>query len=218
MNDNTQTSTSIESFHRDWRCRRVSALTDKKSWEKAFQWTTDDKATTQIQGNESLYRIHQTESDVSTAHHELSEDLSERVAQLFQSGVRDLLDDTFGRDFLRCLTGLINEYGNDAVAAITPFVLKESVNSEVISETLAALGSIEHLPSYKFRRWLLESGLTCSSPRIRDSATLALASTRDPHAIPYLQHAIRQEPSEELSQDMQSVLDYLERIRKCLLV
>jgi hypothetical protein len=40
---------------------------------------------------------------------------------------------------------------------------------------------------------------------------------RDPHAITSLQRAIQQETSEELRQDMQSVLDYLEQIRKCLL-
>lgn len=217
MNDHAQTSPPIESLQRNWPCRRVSVLTDKKTWEESLQWKTTDKATTQLRRHVDLHNIHETDNNVSTTRHEISEGLSERVAKLFQSGIRDLLDDSFGSDFLRGLTSLINLHSNDAIAVITPFVLRESVNAEVISETLTALGRIEHLPSYKFRRWLLESGLASSSPRIRDSATLGLASMRDPHAITYLQRAIQQEPSEELRQDMQSVLDYLERIRKCLL-
>jgi hypothetical protein len=217
MNIHAQTSPPIEDFPRKWLCRRDSVLTNEKSWEESLQWKTASKATTQLRGHVDLHNIHETDSNVSTTRHEISEDLSEKAVKLFESGVRDLLDDSFGSNFLLGLTSLINLHSNDAIAVITPFVLGETVNAEVISETLTALGRIEHLPSYKFRRWLLESGLASSSPRIRDSATLGLASMRDPHAITYLQRAIQQEPSEELRQDMQSVLDYLERIRKCLL-
>jgi len=217
VNDHAQTSPPSEIYQMGWSCPRGSGLTDKKSWEEELQWRSEDKATTQRYGQRFLPLIHQAENNASTTRHESSEDISDKIAKLFQSGVRDLLDDNFGPDFFNMLTSLLVSHGNDAVAAITPFVLAESVNAEVISETLRVFGRIQHLPSYKFRRWLLESGLTCSSPRIRDSASLGLGSMRDPQAIPYLQRAIQQEPSEELRQDMQSVLDHLEQIRKCLL-
>ena len=96
------------------------------------------------------------------------------------------------------------------VEALAAIVVAERVSPKVTGEALRHLGRFAHAPSQKDRLWLLERGLSSTSPLSRDGAGLGLAHLSDPAAIPYLQAAIEREPVRSLKDDLQQVLDVLQ--------
>lgn len=153
--------------------------------------------------------------DTSTAQWERPERLYKKIEALFEAAKEEVFEDGIGSVFSKGLTSLVNRYGNDTIAAISPLVIHERVNTEVASETLRCLGRMGHPLTYSFRMWLLERSLRCPSARVRDSAALGLASLDDPRSIPYLRQAIQQERVAELQEDMLQVLEQLEATAQC---
>jgi hypothetical protein len=135
--------------------------------------------------------------------------------KVFDVADDEIFEDGFETRFSRDLIALVNEKGRQAVDVIARFALLELVNDETLSEALRWLGRIDHAQSYKKRLWLLESSLEAKSSRVRDAASLGLASLDDPHAIPHLQRAIDREACVELQDDMKEVLAQLEKTRQC---
>ncbi len=122
--------------------------------------------------------------------------------QRFENG----LESAFSRD----LVSLVKKHGDVAVKAIAEIVLSEEAHAEVIGEALHWLGDIDDPKSYSSRLDLLEKSLKSPSPSVRDGAALGIAFLDNPHAIPFLQDAIKQEKHPGLRQDLQQVLDQLE--------
>jgi hypothetical protein len=132
-----------------------------------------------------------------------------RVEALFIGAKEEVFEDGMESEFSKGLVSTIREYSDAAMEVVANLIVHEKVNPEVASEVLRWLGNVDHTPTYDKRLWLLERSLHCSSARVRDGATLGLASLDHPHAIPYLEGAIQREQSEELREDMKQVLEQL---------
>jgi hypothetical protein len=141
-----------------------------------------------------------------------SKELYSKLEALFRAGKEEVFEDGMESSFSKELTMLIRKYGNAAVEVITCLIVYEKVTPEVAGEALRWIGYTEHTESYLYRRWLLERSLSLPSARVQDGATLGLAAMDDRHAIPYLKHAIEQETCAELRDDMEQVVEQLERL------
>ncbi|MEL6927131.1 MAG: HEAT repeat domain-containing protein [Cyanobacteria bacterium J06600_6] len=158
-----------------------------------------------------IFQYQMTElSETSTELVEASNELYQEIESIFWSAREEFFEDGMESEFSNKLCSTILKYGSDAIEVITLLIVYGKVCPEVASESLRWLGRIEQPESYEFRRWLLERSLTLSSGIARDGAILGLASMDDKHSIPYLKEAIKDEPSAELKQDMEQVLEQLE--------
>ncbi|MEH1949985.1 MAG: HEAT repeat domain-containing protein [Nostoc sp.] len=183
---------------------------------KAKQLTFSQKATgatkdPNIEQNTLLYLKSLENSTQHDLNNKCSEIIYSQLETLFIAGKEEYFEDGFESDFSKGLISFVQKYGNDAIEAIACFIVYEKVSSEVASEALRWLGEINHPESYKFRLWLLERSLSCPSSRVRDGAILGLSYLNDPHAITYLEQAIKQEKITELCEDMKQVLAQLKR-------
>lgn len=183
---------------------------------KVKQFTFSQKATgaTKDPNIEQNTLIHLKSSENSTQYelnNRCSEIIYSELETLFITGKEDYFEDGCESNFSRGLISCVQKYGNDAIEAITCFIVYEKISPEVASEALRWLGEINHPESYKFRLWLLERSLNCPSSRVRDGAILGLSYLNDPHAITYLEQAIEQEKIMELREDMKQVLAQLKR-------
>jgi hypothetical protein len=146
---------------------------------------------------------------------QIQENLEEEVIQLFSNALETTFEDGMESDLSRNLYRLLIKDSDRVLDALIGLILYDRFNEEVSSEALRWLGRYNHYSSYDRRRWLLERCLHSYSPRIRDAASLGLASMDDPHAIPFLREAIGREPYPELREDMNQVLNQLENTLTC---
>jgi hypothetical protein len=151
-------------------------------------------------------------SENATNLHDRPTELTESFRALFTAGKDQIFEDGIESEFSKDLVRLIKKYGNDTLAELAYFIVYEKASAEVMAEALRWLGLMDHLPSYYWRRWLLERSIRSHSARIRDGAALGLAFLNDCDAIPYLKQAIERELIEELREDMQQVLTQLESV------
>lgn len=149
----------------------------------------------------------------TTAESEIPFDCLDRLQRLFETALEERFEDGIETEFSKGLTAVIKAYGNIAIQEIVSLILYRRTNSEVAGEALRWIGQIEDPTTHRFRLWLLEQSLNSSSARIRDAASLGLASLDDPQSIPALQQAIEKEPYTELREDMEQVLEGLQRTR-----
>lgn len=145
-----------------------------------------------------------------TANKVISREVQEQVDALLVLANEEHFEDGMESEFSKKLTRVIKKYGNDAVNVLTNFILSETVSPETAAEALRWIGYLDHPPTYNKRLWLLEKSLSCRSPIIRDGAILGLSYLDDPHAIPFIENAIRHEQREELQKDMLQVLNQLQ--------
>lgn len=134
-------------------------------------------------------------------------DIEQKIHMLFQAAKEQIFEDGMENTFLKGLTSLVDEYGDDAIAALSEHILYVESNEETASEALRWLSRLSHSTSLDVRLRLLEDCLNQNSVRIRDAATVGLATLDDPHAIPYLKQAIEREKYTELREDMEQALD-----------
>lgn len=121
-------------------------------------------------------------------------DITEKVEDIFRAIAEEVLEGKIEEAFAKSLLEYIGQYQGIAVNEIQHLILKEKVSSESAEATLRILGDIDHQPTYHYRRWLLEKALICSSsPIVRDGANVGLSYMDDPHAIPFLKAAIKNE-------------------------
>jgi hypothetical protein len=145
-----------------------------------------------------------------TVQQEGADDVSAKITNLFKLAREEDFEDGVESNFARELATLIRRYEHEAVAVLSHFIVGELVSGEVAFEALRLLGRINHPPTYRGRLWLLERSLRCTSPWIRDGATIGLALLDDPSPAKYLREAIQRERIEELREDMEQVLLQLE--------
>ena len=132
------------------------------------------------------------------------------IKALFAAARYEVFEEGMDSHFSRCLTSMIEQYGNKAVEVSLDLSVQSGTNSEVAYETMRLFGRIDHPATYKERMNALIRGLRHSVPRVRDGAALGLASLDDPQAIYALREAIAREQCQELWEDMKQVLEQLE--------
>jgi hypothetical protein len=137
-------------------------------------------------------------------------EIEEKLDRLFRAAKDQIFEDGMESDFSKELILLVKKYGYFALGIITRLIVAEQVNAEVASEALRWIGHMDDPSSDLERLRLLERSLYCQSPRVRDGATLGLASMDDAHAVSHLKRAIARESYEELRKDFRQVLVQLE--------
>lgn len=155
-------------------------------------------------------RIYQVELDNSTTRQEQIGDLNEKVENFFELANEEEFEDGIESDFSRKLISFIMENGSKSVEVLAPIFVNEKANAEIISEALRWIGRIDQPETENIRLWLLERCLFCTSPSVRDGATLGLASMNASSAKYSLRKAIEKEYIKELHEDMKEVLSELE--------
>ena len=129
--------------------------------------------------------------------------IDEAVDEVFMDG----MDSTFS---LR-VTSLVIKYDNAAVSALDHLLNTGEVNAEVSGEVLRVLGSLHNDKSYFSRLRLLLEQLKSTDPRIRDAASLGLASLDEPMSLSALRKAHAMEKSELVQRNIGLVIEQLER-------
>jgi len=139
-----------------------------------------------------------------------------RLADVFAEARHVWFEDGIESEFSRAFSTLIHTYGDTAVSAAETLLSSPSTNIEVAIEAAHALGEVDHLPSLRYRRSLLEKLLlTAPSVRLRHGAAAGLASMDDPSSLPAVTEAYDRESNQRLRQYLQLVVDQLERTRAC---
>jgi hypothetical protein len=147
----------------------------------------------------------QTYFEVSSAvNRELNFFLFAGKEQRFEDGV----ESEFSQNFVRIIT----RYKKIALDNLQKLIESQSINPEVLSEALRWLPRINDPSTYALRLSLITLSLFQPSSRVRDAATLALSSLADSVAVSALKKAIERENVEELREDMEQALIYLESI------
>lgn len=141
--------------------------------------------------------------------------VKDELAELFNREMDEVFEDGVESEFTRGVRSIIVKGGESAVDALTSIVFYRSVNEGLAAESLELLGRMNERITHGRRLWLLESALFSNSARIRDAASLGLASLDDPHAIPYIRKAIEEEHCNELREDLEQVLEQLEETLAC---
>jgi hypothetical protein len=138
------------------------------------------------------------------------------LAELFSEARHAWFEDGVESEFSRTFSTLVHTYGDAAVSAAQSLLLSPSTNVEVAIEAAHTLGEIDHPPSLRYRRSLLERLLlTASSVRLRHGAAAGLASMDDPSSLPVVSEAYTREDNQRLRQYLQRVVEQLERTRAC---
>jgi hypothetical protein len=137
---------------------------------------------------------------------------NDRLEKLILAAREGLYDLDSTDNFAKQVQLLIKEFGDSAVIALAPYVLKPT-SSEIGAEILRSLANIGDQETYSSRRWVILTALQSQSAWIRDAATLAVAALEDPMARPYLETAIAKEKNEDLRRNMIPVLEYLQSLR-----
>ncbi len=136
--------------------------------------------------------------------------LYDQLATMLSKAEDEYFEDGIESDLARDVSMLIESFDTAAVMELAYRIFHEKVSEEVAAEALRTLGEIEQSSSSYFRLRLLEESLAHASPMVRDGAVLGLESLDNPHAIPYLEQAIRRERYVDLRSYMEEVFARLE--------
>jgi|GEM_PF-5995735 len=137
-------------------------------------------------------------------------DIEDKIRVLFEAAKEEIFEDGMESNLTRGLSTLVEQDGAEAIIVLIRLIEIENRNDEIAAETLRWAGRLDHPSSYEPRLSLLEGSLGDDSARVRDAASLALASMDDEHALPALRAAIAREKYAELREDMQQILAQLE--------
>ena len=114
------------------------------------------------------------------------------------------------------LKHLLGVGGNATIRVIRSLLDSERLNVEEVGEVLRVLGDFEDLTTHRSRLSLLVDCLCFRDSRIRDAASIGIASLDDPSALPEVETAAKEEWLPELKEDLQLVVDQL-RAGQCRL-
>lgn len=139
--------------------------------------------------------------------------LDRGLFEWFVELVRDASQETFfdGMDnAFRLQAGqAIEFYGDLAVCALDQAIADSSASVEVIEEALRFLGDLNDQETHYRRLSVLLKALSSSNPRVRDAASVGLASLGDPAAKDSICTAIAREQFDQLRSNLRSALNSL---------
>ena len=139
-------------------------------------------------------------------------DIVAEIRNLFSLATFISLEPGMSNSFSEGLEEVIEKYGEFALGEIQNIILNEETASSIALEALKYVGNSDSKVWHDERRAMLETCLKKSrSAWVRDGAGLGLSFLDDPLSIPELEKAIDRESSEALKEDLQLVLDQLQR-------
>jgi hypothetical protein len=107
------------------------------------------------------------------------------------------------------LKHLLGVGGNATIQAIRSLIDSGSVNVEAVGEILRVFGDFDDRTTHLSRLSVLLECLRSRDSRIRDAASIGIASLDDPSALKEVEEAVEREPILDLRQDLQLILDQL---------
>ena len=136
----------------------------------------------------------------------IEERLSSAFDELVRSGAGETFFDGMDSVFRAQAILAIESYGDVAVHALEEAIGNSSVDIEVVEESLKLLGDVEDGRTEYSRLGVLLKALTSPIARVRDSASVGLASLGNPVAKDGLLTAMAREPSDRLRRNLESAL------------
>lgn len=85
---------------------------------------------------------------------------------------------------------VITRYGTEAVKALMDAVFAPFTTEEMAADLLEIAACTPHGPSLRYRKWLIERGLQCTSPYVRFAATASASELCDNELLGPLKHAL----------------------------
>jgi len=145
------------------------------------------------------FNLHEVKTGVSTPTIERVFALADLVE--FEDGIEN--------EFTKQLKSLVKEWGGSAIVKLAPMIFRPAIRTEIAAQTLLCLGRIDDKGSVSARSRILRRGLLSSSAKVRDAATVGIASMADRGAKADLVAAVERESIPSLRDDMRAVLEYL---------
>lgn len=121
--------------------------------------------------------------------------LYDSINRVFNDAKDETFYDGFDSHFSESISQFILDFGVPAVLVIGKILESNFRASETAEETLRQMGKIVDKRTHTTRLALLLRKLSSPNPRIRDAASIGIASLDDPAAIPLLQRAVETEQS-----------------------
>ena len=133
---------------------------------------------------------------------------------------RRVISEAKGEQFFDGITSRLAEATRDIITANGPIAveaLQQVLNIQHdelagIEEILRQIGLIQDESTHQARLSLLVNTLGSSQEQIRDAAMLGLSFLEDRAALPYLRQALQQESAPWLAENLEMVIEQLERI------
>lgn len=139
-------------------------------------------------------------------------DIAAEIRNLFSLATFIALEPGMSNSFSEGLEEVVEKHGEFALREIQNIVLSEETASSIALEALKYVGNSDSRVWHDERRAMLETCLRKSrSAWVRDGAGLGLSFLDDSRSVPALEKAIERESSETLKEDLQLVLDQLQR-------
>jgi hypothetical protein len=152
-----------------------------------------------------------------------STDRTQGVSSFIESKLTDAIalargewfEDGIESQLSRALSTLLHTYGSLVVAPLETFFGAPTSDIAIAVEAAQWLGEVDHKPSQKYRRTLLEKLLRASSTRLRHGAAAGLAAMNDPSSLAALHDVFGREENTRLRRYLELVIEQLERARAC---
>ena len=141
-------------------------------------------------------------------------ELPSRLEAMFAVAGEETFFDGMDSDFARNFKSMVRSYGHAAIDSIGRMIRSQRLDVEVAGEALRQIGSVDDVRSHRSRLALLLQALESPDPRLRDAASIGIATMDDPTAIEGVRRAEEQESSPQLRHNLQLVLDQLEETRR----
>lgn len=123
------------------------------------------------------------------------------VGEVFFDGMESRL--SFGLKHLLGVGGVVT------VKVIRSLLNSERLSAEEVGEILRVLGDFEDSATHGSRLSVLLDCLRSKNSRVRDAASIGIASLDDPTALQEVEAAVKNETLDELRHDLQMVVDQL---------
>jgi hypothetical protein len=145
-------------------------------------------------------------TDFPGVDHLIESVISFTLRSLMSNPQEEIFEDGMESELSRKLHAMIRGFGLPCVELLGEILMSNTINCEVASEVLRQVGLIEHPQTHSERLLLLTSALKFEDPRLRDAASIGLASMDDPAALSALEAAILVEPSSAIRRNLNQVV------------
>lgn len=161
----------------------------------------------------SPVETHGTAGDITAARDVLfTSTIEEQIKHVFREAVGQDFEDGMESAFSRAVVAIIEERGRKAIDALTRLVAANILDTELTSEALRWIGSMDDAGTHDARRELLEGCLGHSDYLVRDGAICGLSGLEDATSISEVRRALDREPYPQLAKDLEQLLCDLEQI------
>ena len=135
----------------------------------------------------------------------------DELTKMFNEAHIEILEDGMHEVFNNHLKHIIDVHGNEAIQALETVIrTTPTVNIDVVEESLKQISYMDDTVTHDSRFSMLNNKLMSHHPRVRNAALIGIKDIGDARAIENIHHVIDNEKDEQVREDFQHVLEYLE--------